>query len=191
MPKVRSNGPRVADTDPLWACQGSPPRESGRDRPGGIGCLLQTTTCEASTRTLWRLRSRSAVREPHRVRFGARCGAGCRDRCRVGDVRPRPVGRSPAVATVHRPGGRNSAALSRGPCPRAAPHRVGRICHWRAGLRWESLELPRLRDRTYEAPEGGGVLFQLPGALRVQFRTRRRERSGVLAAPSKRPRTRR
>jgi hypothetical protein len=55
------------------------------------------------------------------------------------------------------------------------------ICHWRAGLRWESLELPRIRDRPYEAPDGGGVLVQLPGALRIQFRTRRADR---IRAPS-------
>jgi len=53
---------------------------------------------------------------------------------------------------------------------------LARICHWRAGLRWESLELPRIRDRPYEAPGGGGVLAQLPGALRIQFRTRRADR---------------
>lgn len=58
----------------------------------------------------------------------------------------------------------------------AEPRRteLARICHWRAGLKWEALERPRLRDRPYEAPDGGGVLYQLPGALRIQFRTRRR-----------------
>jgi hypothetical protein len=60
----------------------------------------------------------------------------------------------------------------------AEPRRgeLARICHWRAGLRWESLELPRIRDRPYEAPGGGGVLVALPGALRIQFRTRRADR---------------
>jgi hypothetical protein len=53
---------------------------------------------------------------------------------------------------------------------------LARICHWRAGLRWEALELPRIRDRPYETPDGGGVLYQLPGALRIQFRTRRADR---------------
>jgi hypothetical protein len=61
----------------------------------------------------------------------------------------------------------------------AEPRRseLARICHWRAGLRWESLELPRIRDRPYEAPDGTGVLYALPGALRIQFRTRRSHRS--------------
>jgi hypothetical protein len=49
---------------------------------------------------------------------------------------------------------------------------LARIAHWRAGLRWESLELPRLRDRPYEARGGGAVLYRLPGALCVHFRTR-------------------
>jgi hypothetical protein len=44
---------------------------------------------------------------------------------------------------------------------------LARICHWRAGLRWESLELPRIRDRPYEQPTGRGVIYPLPGrALR-------------------------
>ena len=51
---------------------------------------------------------------------------------------------------------------------------LARICHWRAGLRWESLELPRIRDRPYEQPAGRGVIYPLPGgALCVHFRTRR------------------
>src|SRR5258706_512773 len=32
---------------------------------------------------------------------------------------------------------------------------LARVCHWRAGLRWESLEAPRIRDRPYEEPSGG------------------------------------
>jgi hypothetical protein len=69
----------------------------------------------------------------------------------------------------------------------AQPRRgeLARICHWRAGLRWESLELPRIRDRPYEAPGGGGVLVSLPGALRIQFRTRRAgRRADRTGAPS-------
>jgi hypothetical protein len=29
---------------------------------------------------------------------------------------------------------------------------LARIAHWRAGLKWEALELARIRDRPYEAP---------------------------------------
>lgn len=54
---------------------------------------------------------------------------------------------------------------------------LARIAHWRAGLKWEALELPRIRDRPYEAPDGEGVLVQLAGALRIQFRTRRTQRA--------------
>ena len=38
----------------------------------------------------------------------------------------------------------------------AEPRRgeFARICHWRAGLRWESLEQPSLRDRLYVWPRG-------------------------------------
>jgi len=51
---------------------------------------------------------------------------------------------------------------------------LARICHWRAGLVWESLERPTVRDRPYEAPAGGRAVFRLPGgALTVHFRTRR------------------
>jgi hypothetical protein len=51
---------------------------------------------------------------------------------------------------------------------------LARLCHWRAGLRWESLELPRIRDRPYEPPAGGGAIYPLSGgALCVHFRTRR------------------
>jgi hypothetical protein len=51
---------------------------------------------------------------------------------------------------------------------------LARICHWRAGLTWESLELLRIRDRPYEAPVGGGAIYPLPGgALCIHFRTRR------------------
>jgi len=58
----------------------------------------------------------------------------------------------------------------------AEPRRseLARICHWRAGLKWEALERPRIRDRPYEAPDGQGVVYELSGALRVHFRTRRR-----------------
>jgi len=58
----------------------------------------------------------------------------------------------------------------------AEPRRreLARICHWRAGLKWETLERPRIRDRPYEAPDGRGAVYELPGALRVHFRTRRR-----------------
>lgn len=55
---------------------------------------------------------------------------------------------------------------------------LARICHWRAGLCWEARELPRIRDRPYEAPDGRGVI-PLPGALRIQFRTRRADRAGL------------
>jgi len=52
---------------------------------------------------------------------------------------------------------------------------LARICHWRAGLRWEALELPRIRDRPSEPGEGGGEIVTLPGiALSIQFRTKRR-----------------
>jgi hypothetical protein len=73
----------------------------------------------------------------------------------------------------------------------AEPRRseLAQICHWRAGLRWESLELPRIRDRPYEAPDGGGVVYQLPGALRIQFRTRRTDRSGAPSAARARRRS--
>jgi len=51
---------------------------------------------------------------------------------------------------------------------------LARVCHWRAGLVWESLELPRIRDRPYEERAGGGAIYPLPGgALCVHFRTRR------------------
>jgi hypothetical protein len=52
---------------------------------------------------------------------------------------------------------------------------LAQIAHWRAGLKWESLELPRIRDRPYEAPDGKGTIYPLPGAgaLCVHFRTRR------------------
>ncbi len=51
---------------------------------------------------------------------------------------------------------------------------LARICHWRAGLRWEALELTRIRDRPYEPGEGGGEIVTLPGiALSIQFRTKR------------------
>src|SRR6185295_14777352 len=58
----------------------------------------------------------------------------------------------------------------------AEPRRseLARICHWRAGLKWEALERPRIRDRPYEAGAGGGTVYQLPGALQIHFRTRRR-----------------
>jgi hypothetical protein len=65
---------------------------------------------------------------------------------------------------------------------------LAQICHWRAGLRWESLELPRIRDRPYEIPNGAGVLYQLPGALRIQFRTRRADRSHAPSMSSARRR---
>jgi hypothetical protein len=51
---------------------------------------------------------------------------------------------------------------------------LARICHWRAGLKWEALELPRIRDRPYHAGDGRGATYQLPGALQIHFRTRRR-----------------
>lgn len=50
---------------------------------------------------------------------------------------------------------------------------LARIAHWRAGLVWESLQLPGLRDRPYEHPGGLGTIVELPGALRIHFRTRR------------------
>jgi hypothetical protein len=63
---------------------------------------------------------------------------------------------------------------------------LARICHWRAGLKWEALELPRIRDRLYEAPDGGGIVHQLPGALQIQFRTRRAQRSAINSTSSSR-----
>lgn len=59
---------------------------------------------------------------------------------------------------------------------------LARICHWRAGLRWECLELPRIRDRPYEPGDGRGVVVQLAGsALSIRFRTRRAQ-NGASAA---------
>ncbi|MGH9884652.1 MAG: hypothetical protein ACREBE_03940 [bacterium] len=81
--------------------------------------------------------------------------------------------------------------LVAGLAPEPRRRELARICHWRAGLRWESLERPRLRDRPYEAPDGSGVLFQLPGALRIQFRTRRGDRTVAPGAQSARRRRRR
>jgi hypothetical protein len=83
------------------------------------------------------------------------------------DVRqpwPPYSGRAAAIAV------RLVAALA--PEPRRSE--LARICHSRAGLRWEALERPRIRDRPYEAGDGSGVICRLPGALQVQFRTRRR-----------------
>jgi hypothetical protein len=71
---------------------------------------------------------------------------------------------------------------------------LARIAHWRAGLRWEALELPRIRDRPYDAREGGAVLYRLPGALCVHFRTRassQPRRLGSMDVPWVRPRDRR
>jgi hypothetical protein len=72
----------------------------------------------------------------------------------------------------------------------AEPRRgeLARICHWRAGLKWEALELPRIRDRPYESRDGGGIVHQLPGALRVEFRTRRAQRTAVDEPSSRRRR---
>jgi hypothetical protein len=58
-------------------------------------------------------------------------------------------------------------------------HELARICHWRAGLVWEALELPRIRDRPYEAPTGGSAVYPLTGALQIRFRTRRRASTGL------------
>lgn len=71
--------------------------------------------------------------------------------------------------------GEIAARLVAGLTPLAARRaELARICHWRAGLRWEALELPRIRDRPYEEPAGGGAIYRLPGgALCVHFRTRR------------------
>lgn len=73
--------------------------------------------------------------------------------------------------------GRAAAIASRLVAGLAAQPRLdqlARICHWRAGLRWEALELPRLRDRPYEPGDGEGVIVELPGsALSIRFRTRR------------------
>jgi hypothetical protein len=81
--------------------------------------------------------------------------------------------------------------LVAGLAPEPRRSELARICHWRAGLRWESLERPRLRDRPYEAPDGNGAVFHLPGALRIQFRTRRSDRTVAPGAPSARRRSRR
>jgi len=66
----------------------------------------------------------------------------------------------------------------------AEPHRseIARICHWRAGLRWESLELPRIRERPYEPGSGEGRSSSWPGArcrLGTVARTRPAEDSGT------------
>jgi hypothetical protein len=88
-----------------------------------------------------------------------------------------------------------AAAIARrlvaGLVPEPRRSELARICHWRAGLRWESLERPRLRDRPYEAPDGEGAVFQLSGALRIQFRTRRSDRTVAPGAPNARRRSRR
>jgi hypothetical protein len=101
--------------------------------------------------------------------------------------RPWPAfsGRAAAIAT------RLVAGLAR-----TEPRRgeLARIAHWRAGLRWESLELPRIRDRPYEVRDGGAVLYRLPGALCVHFRTRassQPRRLGGADVPWARPRERR
>jgi hypothetical protein len=70
------------------------------------------------------------------------------------------------------------------------PAELAQICHWRAGLRWESLELPRIRDRPYETPDGAVVLYELAGALRIQFRTRRADRIRAQSMSSARRRRR-
>lgn len=67
--------------------------------------------------------------------------------------------------------------LVQGLAPEPRRSELARICHWRAGLRWESLELPRIRDRPFEQREGGSEIVELPGsALMVRFRTLRRTR---------------
>jgi hypothetical protein len=63
---------------------------------------------------------------------------------------------------------------------------LARIAHWRAGLVWESLQLPRLRDRPYEPPGGSGTIVELSAALRIHFRTRLRTALHARRAPPRR-----
>lgn len=42
---------------------------------------------------------------------------------------------------------------------------LARICHWRASLCWEALELPPIRDRPCEALHASGVIVPLPGRV--------------------------
>lgn len=74
---------------------------------------------------------------------------------------------------------------------------LARICWWRAGLRWEALELPRLRDRPFESPDGRGEIYRLPGneSLYVHFRTRRTDAASRFSShdspwPARRSRSR-
>ena len=75
----------------------------------------------------------------------------------------------------------------------AEPRRteLARICHWRAGIKWEALERPRIRDRPYETPDGRGMVHQLPGALQIHFRTRRRRVARAAGAHAAAPTRRR
>jgi len=63
-------------------------------------------------------------------------------------------GRAAAIAL------RLVAALA--PEPRRSE--LARICHWRAGLKWEALERPRIRDRPYETLDGRGILCERCGS---------------------------
>lgn len=102
------------------------------------------------------------MREPPRVRNPARRGTCGRDWRRVGDVLPESARHPPPVAAVQRPRRRDRTPARRGLAAEPRRSELARICHWRAGLRWESRELPRSRDRPYETPVGSGVLGQLP-----------------------------
>lgn len=68
---------------------------------------------------------------------------------------------------------------------------LARLAHWRAGLVWESLERPRLRDRPFEARNGGGAVVELPGALQVHFRPRRARTAALARATEARAHRRR
>src|SRR5262245_1285965 len=107
------------------------------------------------------------------MRGGRRC-AGIADRCVMGAMGPGASRRAAALACV--PGrarqiaARLVEALASNRDRRAE---LARLAHWRAGLVWESLERPRIRDRPFEARSGGGAVAELPGALQVHFRPRR------------------
>jgi hypothetical protein len=157
----RSNGETGAAGSALPACR----------------LMAQNTAGEAQPGTLWRVHAGHTLRESPGMGVAARCGAFRRDRRRVGRICPGQVdvrqpwppfsGRAAAIAL------RLVAGLA--PEPRRSD--LARICHWRAGLKWEALERPQSRDRPYEAGDGKGVLCELPGALRIHFRTRRRTSS--------------
>jgi hypothetical protein len=60
---------------------------------------------------------------------------------------------------------------------------LGRICCWRAGIRWDAL-LAKIRDQPYRTPEGEGVSYPLPRCEPVVIRFRPRVR--VMSRPMSR-----